>query len=344
MRRRDGCPVRAMTGRAVFGDFLDLARRQLDASPGAVTPAGGEDVQGACDSMARLVVVLARYVDDITPPGAPAHGIPAGAQPGWDRARAEARDALATMAAILHANTVRGQPRPASGPRTTLAHRLDAAAVSLTAGRDLLQSHLGLAPDGTREYRTDWAPAITSPLTARAVLAEIASLPASSGPGRAARDHAGLARLTGRRRRLSTACQWAWILDAAVRVADRKEPLREADREQLRTIPVSVLPPYRQPSQTSPFRVSARASTKQVNDYAAHPGPNARDAVWSRWSTVTALRIIAAASTVTSHNSHAILRHCSRCSGRPQRACLRRPEPRRHRRSPGWPPAHALNP
>ena len=96
--------LRTMTRRAVFGDFLDLARRQLDASPRAVTPAGGEDVQGACDSMARLVVVLARYVDDITPPGAPADGIPADAQPGWDRARAEARQALATMAAILHAN------------------------------------------------------------------------------------------------------------------------------------------------------------------------------------------------------------------------------------------------
>ena len=306
-----------MTRRAVFGDFLDLARRQLDASPGPVTPAGGEDVQGACDSMARLVVVMARYVDDITPPGAPARGIPADAQPGWDRARAEARQALATMAAILHANTARSKPRPASGPRTTLAHRLDAAAVSLTAGRDLLQSHLGLAPDGTREYRTDWAPTVTSPDMARAMLTEIASL-----SRQAAAQGAQLAITPGwrgspdARRRLSTACQWAWILDAAVRVADRKEPLREADRELLRTIPVSVLPPYRQPEPDESVQDLCQGIREAGERLRRASWASARDAVWSPWSTVTALRIVAAANTVTSHNSQAVLQTlATSCSG-----------------------------
>ena len=204
--------------------------------------------------------------------------------------------------------TTRSKPRPASGPRTTLAHRLDAAAVSLTAGRDLLQSHLGLAPDGTREYRTDWAPPSPRRTRRGQCLTEIASL-----SRQAAAQGAQLAITPGwrgspdARRRLSTACQWAWILDAAVRVADRKEPLREADRELLRTIPVSVLPPYRQPEPDESVQDLCQGIREAGERLRRASWASARDAVWSPWSTVTALRIVAAASTVTSHNSQAVL-------------------------------------
>ena len=240
-----------MTRRTVFGDFLDLARRQLDATPGTIRAAGGEDVQRACDSVARLAGVLARYVRDITPPGAtPSRsGTSTSTGTGWDRARAEAQHALATMRAILHENDPRvRQKRPMSGPPDTLAHRLDAAALSLTAGRDLLQSHLAVAADGTRQYRTEWGLAITSPGAARAMLIELASICRQAGAqGTQVALTPGWRGSPQARRRLATACQWALILDAAVRTADRREPASAAHREELARIPSSVLPASRLP-------------------------------------------------------------------------------------------------
>ena len=269
-----------MTRRTVFGDFLDLAHRQLDATPGTIRAAGGEDVQRACDSMARLAGVLARYVRDITPPGAtPSRsGISANTGTGWDRARADAQHALATMRAILHENDPRvRQKRPMSGPPDTLAHRLDAAALSLTAGRDLLQSHLAVAADGTRQYRTEWGLAITSPGAARAMLIELASICRQAGAqGTQVALTPGWRGSPQARRRLATACQWALILDAAVRTADRREPASAAHREGLRGVPSSVLPASRLPEANESVADLCEGIRETASDCAGHHGQSPR--------------------------------------------------------------------
>ena len=301
-----------MTRRTVFGDFLDLARCQLDATPGTIRAAGGEDVQCACDSMARLAGVLARYVRDVTPPGAtPSRsGTATSTGTGWDRARAEAQHALATMRAILHENDPRvRQKRPMSGPPDTLAHRLDAAALSLTAGRDLLQSHLAVAADGTRQYRTEWGLAITSPGAARAMLIELAAICRQAGAqGTQVALTPGWRGSPQARRRLATACQWAFILDAAVRTADRREPASAAHREELRGVPSSVLPTSRLPEANESIVGLCQGIRETGERLRRASWSVAQDAVWSPWSTVKSLRIVAGANTATCHHSQTVLR------------------------------------
>ena len=60
--------------------------------------------------------------------------------------------------------------------RSELARRLDAAAVALTAGRDLLNTHLARDPRGARQFRSEWGLVVCSPPAERALLAELAWL------------------------------------------------------------------------------------------------------------------------------------------------------------------------
>ena len=87
--------------------------------------------------------------------------------------------------------------------------------MSLTTGRDLLQTHFALGIDGGRQHRSEWALVIVSPTATRALLAEIGSL-----SRKIARQGADLA-LAGSqpsqnnaeaRRALNAACQWLWVL------------------------------------------------------------------------------------------------------------------------------------
>ena len=58
--------------------------------------------------------------------------------------------------------------------RSELARQLDAAAVALTAGRDLLHTHLGNDSRGARQFRSEWGLVVCSPSAERAVMAELA--------------------------------------------------------------------------------------------------------------------------------------------------------------------------
>ncbi len=84
-----------------------------------------------------------------------------------------------TIALLRHLEPGQGTaPRAAS----ELGRRLDAAAVWLTAGRDLLQTHFAVGADGTRQHRSEWAMAATSPPATRALLAEIATMARQIAP------------------------------------------------------------------------------------------------------------------------------------------------------------------
>lgn len=299
-----------MTSRASFGDFLDLAHRQLTSGSGGTGIAGGEDVQQACDSLAHLATVLARYVDDIGPDWAPAADYRHPRDNSWDHARAEARHALATIQAILHHNAAeRRARRPKAGPRVTLTSRIDAAALSLTAGRDLMHTHLDVTTDGIRGHRTELAAVLSAAPIRRAMLTEIATV-----SRQVATQGARLAITPGwrgapqARQRLSTASQWLWILDAAIRGADQHEPVGDAARDQLRAIPASAIPPPRLPGHAE----SVADLCEGIQDACARARRSAwtasRDAAWSPLMSVPSLRIVAAASTVTSHNTHVLLR------------------------------------
>ena len=115
---------------------------------------GDVDIRQVSHSMLRVLVLMRRYVLDVTP-GWDAEP-PRGQRPltGWARAGTETREALARAAAFLNEPDA---PRPrqhAAGGE--LAWHLDAVSASLAAGRDLLQTHLAPDPGGERQLQSEW--------------------------------------------------------------------------------------------------------------------------------------------------------------------------------------------
>src|ERR1022692_4004894 len=230
-----------MTGRAVFGDFLDAAHEHL-GSPAVLHRAAsrGGDVQEISHSLLRVVIVMGRYVQDVSAAAgqAPSRATPVTA--AWGRAGLDARSALASAAMLLHGDTpARRHPdRPAG---SELARRLDAAALSLATGRDLLQTHVAQDPDGSRDLRSEWWLVVNSPPATRALLTEMALLardiaplgpwvafPAGTGGSPETRRRLNAASL---RHRLTAACEWLQFLGDSVRAAHQQERLSAADLE-----------------------------------------------------------------------------------------------------------------
>lgn len=300
-----------MTGRATFGAFLQAAHRHLEDAAGLHGPAGARgSVEEVGRSLLRVITVMGRYVQDVTT----AFGdVPARTRPAlnpWAGASVQAREALANSAGFLLRQGA-GRRRRAGVPAVSpLARRLDAVAISLTTGRDLLQTHFAVGADGARQQRSEWGVVITSPPVTRALLAELGSLSrqiARQGADLALSPSAR-ARWDGNERRaLNAACQWLWVLDASVQAACQREPVLEGERDLLAAIPVNVLTARRLPDGGEPVSVicdGVIASAERVRQLAWGA---AERASWSPGMSVTSLRHVAEASTVTSHNCHVLL-------------------------------------
>jgi hypothetical protein len=235
----------------------------------------------------------------------------------WGRAGLDARSALASAAMLLHGDTpARRHPdRPAG---SELARRLDAAALSLATGRDLLQTHVARDPHGAVELRSEWWPVVNSPPVTRALLAEMALLARAIAPLGALAGHSAGTRGSpeARRRlnasnpryRLTAACEWLQFLDTAVRAAHQQEPVSASDIELLRAIPASRLPARQLPGDSEPVTglcdgVIAAAERARHAAWASATVPPGSPAV-----TVSSWRRVAAASTLTGHHCEILLR------------------------------------
>jgi hypothetical protein len=299
-----------VTALATLGDLLASARRRLHKAmvPGDIA-APGLDVEEVTASLLHLVTVLARYVGDITPPLAEPPGPQLTAFGTWARATVEVQDSLASAATWL-GHTGTGIRPPGGRPRSDLARRLDLAATSLTAGRDLLQAHFTTTPDRAQLPHSSWAIVITSPPVTRALLTEITTLAEQASlltVGAALpRDNCSRS-VDDARLRLRTACQWLQIAAATVRAADQRESVTVAEQDLLYAIPANALPPRQIPDGTEPVPA--------LYDAVITAAQRARHAAWAAagqppWSaaiSVTSWRRIAAASMVTSHHCHLIL-------------------------------------
>jgi hypothetical protein len=294
-----------MSGRVVFGDFLDAARAQLDKADRLREAAGGEvDLQQISHSLLAVIVVMRRYVLDVTPGWMPEN--PRSQRPltGWARAGAEARDALANAAAFLNEPDTAKQRRAAAGE---LAGHLDGVAASLAAGRDLLQTHLASDPGGERELHSEWGLVVTSPVVGRAVLAEIRSLIRRIAPLGAGLALAPRSRGTSQaRQKLNAACQWLWVLDSCVGAAQR--PVRASDLELLRAIPANALPSRRFPAPAESVAGLCQGVISSAQRVRHLSWVSGRQPGWSPDLTVNSLRRIAATSTLTSHHCELLLR------------------------------------
>jgi hypothetical protein len=208
-----------VTGRAVFGDFVDAAHGHLaEAARLSAISAGGVEVRQVNLSMLRILVLMRRYVLDVTPGWVPEPPRGLRVVAGWTRAGAEAREALAKAAAFLNQADAQGPGQHAVGDE--LAWHLGAASASLAAGRDLLQTHLARDRGGERQLRSEWGLVVTSPGVARAVLTEMRVLARRLAPLGAElalgpRSHGS----HEERQKLNAACQWLWIVDSSVAAA-----------------------------------------------------------------------------------------------------------------------------
>jgi hypothetical protein len=298
-----------MTRRPAFGDFLTSAREQASAAAGRrEADRWRGDVHEVTDGLLRVVTVMGRYLQDITAvPGDIRTKVTPALTP-WGCARITARNALTNAAGHLwrHGD---GRRRPGNTAHSELARRLDAVSVSLTAGRDLLHTHLASAPSGAREFRSEWGPVVSSPPVEQALLAELASLAHQiAAPCTDLALSSNAHDTADARRSLNSACGWLLALSASVQAAQRHDPVSATDYELLHAIPVNA--PLPRPLLDGGEQVT------RLYDAVITSAERARHAAWvastqPAWSprlTADSLRQVAATSTVTSHHCEILLR------------------------------------
>jgi hypothetical protein len=239
----------------VFGDFLAAASGHLDAAV-AVRAEEISGASGAAGELARLVTVMSRYCDDL----APCDEVEAFSRDDlhpWEHATIYAGAALRIAAACLQRADAGAAPRVVAETAPRRARYLAAATARLAAGRELLQTHLAVGPDGRTTGRSEWAAAVISAPVSRALLGEIGQWSLGLAPvttrladsvaERGRRGGLGQAFPVSVRAELATASQWLRAAGAAIRVALDAEPVRPADTELLHAISAAGVPQRRQP-------------------------------------------------------------------------------------------------
>jgi hypothetical protein len=291
-----------VTGRPVLGDFLAAAHRHLDrAAAQSRTSAPGRDAEEITASLRRLIMALAGYTADLTTSFGELLDPDLKVLNAYARAAIQARDALSSAASTLGSAGAGGEP--VSG----LGRQFDAATLALLAGRDLLQTHFASDRDGRRRGRSSWAQVITSPSVTRGLLAEVAALSRRTSAAGAAAVPAGQPWPAAGMGRLHLACQWLALAGASGDPAYQHEPVSAAERDLLRAIPGSALPPRRLPegSELVPELCEAVIAASQRVSQLAWSAAGA--APESPAISVTSWRRIASAGTATSHHCHLVL-------------------------------------
>ena len=309
-----------MTSRATFGDLADAATRHLRRLTEPSKPGGqAEDVIGG---MRAVVHAMARLSDDAC---TIFDAIPPCDRPGvapWTRAAAQTREALQNAAALLPpgpAASATGRQRPA---RAHAEGPLHAAATSMAMGRDLLHTHIGTRPDGTRDDRSEWAPAITSVPVACALLRAIAGWARQIAPHASRAATAGPHGTARTRQNLTVACQWLSVLAGAVEAACERQPVLASERDLLHAIPVNVQPPRHLPSGSEPVTALCQGIISTAERSRAAAAISAAQASWSPAMTRESLRHLADHCTVTSWNCHLLLRALAQSATRHGQAPL----------------------
>jgi hypothetical protein len=83
-----------MRDRVTFGDFLDGARGHLSGGSRSRAPAGGEDLRDGGRAVRRVILVLARYAQDVASVFGTWSDEPSRQLSAWDQAVADVLDEL----------------------------------------------------------------------------------------------------------------------------------------------------------------------------------------------------------------------------------------------------------
>jgi len=293
-----------------FGDFLNEASGHLGPPAGGPRTGGEHGTVVEADAgLRRVIQVMQGYLGDLAAVFAGETGSGPGRPDPWNRAFAECREALDRAAACLP-DRHPGRRWPAATSAGPAGSRISTVAVSLAAGRDLLQTHFGPGRSGDREHRSEWAPVITSQPAGRALLAELGDLAGQIARHGIALAEAGPARPKGTehdRIRLATACRWLHTSEAAARSASRAEPVTSRDRELLRAIPANARRPRRLPDGTETVAELCQGVISCAERVRHHAWTSSVTRRRSPGLTITSLKRAAEAATITAHHCHLLL-------------------------------------
>jgi hypothetical protein len=304
-----------MTGPVTFGDLLDQARHHLDAA-GRIPGRPGNELEllDATRGMYAVITAISPYFSDILTGYAKAsvresravHRSPDLAR-RWPAAFIHARRAAVCAARYLEPATV---VRPSGAAATERGQHLNAAALALIAGRDLLHMHTATKPDGNREDRSSWAPVVSAPACRRAIAAEMAALARQAAAVGAAFVTIPAIRwdlTTDSRKAMYNASQSLRVLHGAIQAANRQSPIVAADRDLVRAVPIHVRPARRLPDGTESITslcngvIVAAERLRQSSRLAAERNFRSPDL------NIESLRCAAAASTAATQNCTIVL-------------------------------------
>jgi hypothetical protein len=227
----------------------------------------------------------------LPPPAAPGGAYPPGPQA---QAAAGARAALQRAASSLRPGTESTQDaHPA-------VRHLSAAATCLSAGRDLLHTHVPAGWSGRRRGSSYWAPTITSAPVTAALLSELAHHARVLAHWAAQLIMTGPAEsraLAADRLVLHDAISGLWITATAIEAAQHDNPPSPQARQLAAAIPASIPPPRRPPgdSETVNQLCDGITITAERLRRAARPDPNR----WSPAATSDTWRRSALACAIT---------------------------------------------
>jgi hypothetical protein len=295
---------------ATFGELAGQARGHLEMAAGLPdTALRGESAIEGARVAGRMARTLARYLADIAPYGMAEAVINRHLDESM-RAAVDAREALRMAAMSLRAGMGDLGSSEGEAPYPLPAH-LSAAAVALSAARDLLQTHFTSDPAGRRSLRSDLSAVITSVPVGRAILAEVAgwsrqlafltarmSLASAADPGIPRRVHQGLADGS---HGLLTAC-------AAITSGECGSPDTAADIELLRAIPVNVVPRRQQPCGAESPTELGQGITISAGRMRSITWAAQGEAAWSPAMTADSWQWTATGAAVTCHISGHLLR------------------------------------
>lgn len=301
---------------AVFGDFLAAAAEHLEA---AVVVSDGQVTQlpEIVRELHHLVAVMSHCLDDLTP----YDEIEVSGRTdlhAWERVIIDADAALHTAADHLRqvAEQSSGHADPAASWR---ARHLAGAATQLTAGRDLLHSHLATGLNGVTRGRSEWALVVTSLPVTRALASEIARWSGQLAPFTAwlagsAMTHSprlmpGQATAAAIYDGLASASQWLQVASTAVLPAVHADPVPAADTHLLRAIPAAAVPQRLRPGaaeESVTDRCHGIAVSAARLRAAVRSSPER--AAWSPSVTSGGWQWMAQAAAITSHLCELALR------------------------------------
>ena len=293
---------------ATFGDFLHPAGEHIAAAVSIHDELPAEATFGAICQFGRLLFTLVHYLDDLPVPDEFSAAMAAEPLSPETQTVLDTRIALRRGAQSLRyamttlADTVTDDSHPA-------VRHLSAAAGFLAAGRDLLQTHFAASPGGTRELSSYWAPVITSPPVAAALLGEIATCALRLAPwtARLSMPEAIAGDVpAGTGLAVLTASHCTWVAGAAVQAAHRRHPPSADAHRLLCAIPAHFPPPWVEPSgheQVSDLSHGAIVNAERLRQAGL---AFARQARWP--PTSASWRKDALAAAIIGHASEVILR------------------------------------